>query len=129
MKYREGYKYQLEEAIFVGTEVRPPEDIETPWIRLNTIGILRLAPGYAWDGPTGAIDTKNSMKASAAHDALCQLVQCGLLSRSWKYEADQTYVKICVIAGMSRARAFMHGFIISMHNWTKTPEKPVIEIK
>lgn len=128
MKFREGYKYQLIEPETFYTSVTPPWDIDAPFIRLNRKGMLTLYAGYAWDGASGAIDTQTNIRGSAAHDAFCQLVQGGYLSKAWKDAADREYMKICLADGMNPIRAWAHYLAIKFHNWAETPDKPIIEI-
>lgn len=65
IRYRSGYKYQLAEGCTVRTGIFPPEEIVTEFISLNTLGVLSIRRGYAWDGASGpTIDTKSSMWGS-----------------------------------------------------------------
>ncbi len=105
MKYRKGYKYQVVEAFECQTVVYGC-NIHTQYIDLTPTGMLRVANGYAWDGPSGpTFDTKNFMIGSAAHDALYQLIRMEKLSASCRKLADQTLCDLCLEAGMSRIRA------------------------
>ena len=106
MNYRGGYKYQLTtpESFKVGFHV--PENIETDYIDLTRDGYLFIERGYAWDGPSGpAIDTKNFMRGSLAHDALYQLIRTGHLSKTFRKDSDLLLKKICLEDGMSKVRA------------------------
>ena len=101
MKYKKGYKYILAEdyRIFLGIA----DEVENPFIKINN-GILTIKSGYAWDGATGAIDTKNFMRGSLVHDALYQLI--GEEKFSDRKFADDTLRKICREDGMSSFRAY-----------------------
>jgi len=99
MKYTKGYKYQLHEKTTIQTTVKG-HNIKTNFIELDYFGFLTLRAGYAWDGATRAFDTKDFMKASAAHDALYQLIGLGLLDASHREEADKTLVEVAKKAGM-----------------------------
>ena len=46
---------------------------------------------YRWNGSNVVPDTKACMRASATHDALCQLINEGKLSRKYRKNADQLY--------------------------------------
>ena len=48
IKYRSGYKYQLVEAYEVQIGIRPPGNVETPFIGLTELGVLTIKGGYAW---------------------------------------------------------------------------------
>jgi hypothetical protein len=101
IRYKEGYNYQLYEADAVQTGITPPHPIMLPFVRLNVDGVLYLAPGYAWDGPSGpAIDTKNFMRGSLYHDALYQLMRAGMLDPEWRQAADELLVETCKEDGM-----------------------------
>lgn len=99
MKYTSGYKYQLHESITLQTTVKG-HYIKTAWIELMPSGAIHLRAGYAWDGATKAFDTRDFMRASAAHDALYQLIGLGHLPASCRIEADKTLVEIAKVAGM-----------------------------
>lgn len=93
--FRSGYKHQLTEHAIFQTALHPPEHIATEYIILSTGGELVIKKGYAWDGASGpAMDTKNTRRATLAHDALYQLMKMELLSRSWRKEADLELDKI-----------------------------------
>lgn len=106
IRYREGYKYQLSEGAVIQTSLRPKEFIKTPWIRLDVDGVMSLTEGYAWDGSTGVEDTKESMEASAMHDAAYQLLRAGLLPPADRDVADLDYQRICIEKGMWKVRAW-----------------------
>lgn len=117
MQYKAGYKYILTDKELFQTSIFPPELIETPFVQLHTNGVLALAAGYAWDGSTMALDTRWCMRASAAHDAICQLIQIGLLSRQWKRQGDQEYYNLCCKDGMPLLMAINRFFWIQFHDW------------
>lgn len=105
IRYKEGYNYQLYEADVVQTKIIPSAAIVLPFICLYGSGVLYLAPGYAWDGPSGpAIDTPNFMRGSLYHDALYQLMRAGLLDIKWREAADELLVETCKEDGMSSIR-------------------------
>jgi len=105
IRYRAGYKYQLDADYFIKTKIRPPEDIFTRYIILLSDGTLSIKSGYAWDGPSGpTIDTKTSMRGSLIHDALYQLMRMGLLPGSFRCEVDFLFKQICEDDGMSPFR-------------------------
>jgi hypothetical protein len=106
--YRDGYKYQLTRDYSVQIGIRPLAFIYTPFVRLDTDGMLHLVSGYAWDGPSGpAIDTPNFMRGSLVHDALYQLMRLGRLNSDvHRKTADEELRRICKEDGMSSLRAW-----------------------
>lgn len=106
MKYRRGYKYQLDKDETFKINLKPEQYIKTKWIELTTLGILTIREGYAWDGASNALDTYCFMRGSAAHDALYQLISLGWLKPSDRIEADKVLIEICKKDGMSAWRAW-----------------------
>jgi hypothetical protein len=110
MKYRRGYKYQLAKDEIFKTPFRPTEKIRSEFIDLDTVGILTVKAGYAWDGASGpTIDTKNTMRASLAHDALYQLIRQEYLPYTVKtrHMADDFLYTCLIEDGMWRFRAML----------------------
>ena len=103
-KYIGGYKYQLFENAYFQTEIKPEKYLELPFSSLSKDGILTCCRGYAWDGATMAIDTKNFMRASLCHDALYQLMAHNLLDKKWREQADKELIKVAKANGMSAFR-------------------------
>lgn len=103
--YKSGYEYQLCRDYATSVLVLPARPIVTEWISLSTAGRMIIRKGYAWDGASGGIDTKNSMRGSLVHDALYQLIRLGLLPESEKDNADHILRKICREDGMDPLRA------------------------
>ena len=106
IRYRSGYKYQLVEDYFHQTVITG-YTVQDEFIQLNTNGMLTIAAGYAWDGPSGpTIDTKTFMRGSLVHDALYQLMRDGKISEDHRSEADQLLYDICRADGMNIVRAW-----------------------
>lgn len=110
ISYRKGYKYQLAEEYTTRIPIKPVHDIFSPsgYIRLTTDGMLTLAKGYAWDGPSGpAIDTLDFMRGSLIHDALYQLMREKLLDHDrYREPADRLLQEMCIKDGMCSLRAW-----------------------
>lgn len=108
IKYKAGYKYQLQENYSVTIPIKPATDIITEYITLTAQGLLFLKEGYAWDGPSGpTVDTLNFMRGSLLHDALYQLMREGRLDRNLHREtADQILRDTCLEDGMWSFRAW-----------------------
>lgn len=90
-RQRGAYKYTLTEQYDFDTGIKGytacgPNGIVT----LSPDGLLHIAKGYAWDGPSGpAIDTESFMRSSCLHDALYQLISLDLLPPDVRVEADR----------------------------------------
>ncbi len=108
MQYTSGYKYQIR------TEVRfalPPEfdgvDIAADFITLKNRELV-IYVGYAYNGASGpTIDTKNSMRATAFHDAMYQLFCLELLIREFRALVDELFYELLRQDGMAAPRAFV----------------------
>ncbi|MEO8101931.1 MAG: hypothetical protein ABI790_05360 [Betaproteobacteria bacterium] len=104
--YRDGYKYTLSSPFVVQTEIRPAEAIDTDFVSLLPDGLLKIRPGYAWDGATSAIDTPDVMRGALVHDALYQLMRGDWLDRfRWRDAADKLLRTLCLEDGMPHFRA------------------------
>jgi len=104
IRYKSGYKYQLAEPYKIQLPIKPSQSIDGDYYSLGTSGILMMWRGYAWNGASGAIDTKNFMRGSAVHDALYQMIAEGQLPDSYRDEADDILIQICKEDGMSWIR-------------------------
>lgn len=106
-KYRLGYGYILDEDYSIYINVKPQFPIDTKYIKLSTDGLLTLKEGYSWDGATDAVDTNSIIRASLVHDALYQLMEDGILSKtSFKALADEELYRIAREDGMGVFRAW-----------------------
>lgn len=117
MKYKEGYRYVLAAQEVFSTGIHPARIINTEFISLYPSGRLELAFGYAWDGSTFALQTRWCKRGSACHDAICQLIQLGLLDRKWKRQGDYEYYNLCREDGMPLPMAINRLFWIQFHDW------------
>lgn len=106
IKYTDGYQYQLVEKVACHTTIRPPVITGNQFITLYATGFLVIEKGYAWDGASGGWDTKTFMRGSLVHDALCQLINEGLLPKHHQETADNLLKEICIEDGMSSIRAW-----------------------
>ncbi len=84
------YKYVLREDVIFNTGCCPAEPIFADLCTLHADGWLEIKAGYCWDGASGpALDTRNFMRPSLAHDALYRLRQQGHpIPEDWKKRAD-----------------------------------------
>ena len=106
ISYKKGYKYKLCGNITRQTTILQDKDINRRYISLNENGLLTVKSGYCWDGATGAIDTKTIMRASLIHDALCQLINNKIISKTYQILSDKELYDICIEDGMSKVRAW-----------------------
>ena len=103
IKYYDNYKYQLGEDAHINLPIYG-EEYESDFIKITRSGDLFIRKGYAWDGSTGAKDTKKTLPASLVHDALCQLINEGMIDKKWQLTADLTYRAICLGNGFGNMR-------------------------
>ncbi len=104
------YKYQLVANAAFPTPIVNAAGAIPGFIDLSQTGTLTVFAGYAWDGASGpTFDTKSSMRASLAHDALYQLERAGHLGQEWRKVADEVLYRLCLADGMWpwRARAWL----------------------
>ena len=100
------YKYQLMADYEWDVGIKG-YDMENPYLKLTTTGLLTIRKSYAWDGPSGpTIDTLNFMRGSLVHDALYQLIRMEVIPYSYKDHADRLFQKMCIDDGMSKFRAW-----------------------
>ena len=82
------------------------QTVDTPYVKLRADGLLEIARGYAWDGPSGpTLDTPSFMRGSLVHDALYQLIRIRKLPLAYREFADLLLQKICLEDGMCPIRA------------------------
>ena len=85
MKFKKGYKYQLDkEYIQLHTGIMPIDigrsGVNTHCLILALNGDLVIKKGYAWDGASGPTwDTDATYTPSLVHDAFAQLMRMGLV--------------------------------------------------
>ena len=104
--YKAGYKYVLHREVQIQTAIRQHQYVYMPHASLRLSGLLFIASGYAWDGPSGpTVDTKTFMRGSLVHDCLYQMIRVGGLSASFREAADNELYRICREDGMSLLRA------------------------
>jgi hypothetical protein len=110
IKYRSGYKYQLHSNYSIKTTIKPKNEVDERFIKLDLSGNLTIVSGYAWDGPSGpVIDTKENMRASLVHDVLYQLMRHKKLSSSkYKDKSDKLFKKLCKEDGVASAIAHVY---------------------
>ncbi len=109
------WKYELLEGTHCEVEIK--QVARSEFIRLCE-GVLTIAPHYAWDGASFiARDTKDFMRGSLFHDALCELVGKGLLDKKYRKYADQLLRQHCLEDGMSKFRAWYVYIVV--RGWSR----------
>lgn len=99
------WKYRLTEDLELRCSITGIA-CRTEYVSLWDDGRLILRKGYAWDGPSGpTIDTADSLRASAGHDALYQLISLNAVPADFRILADRDLRRWCVDDGMSTTRA------------------------
>ena len=107
----------------------PYYPISTPFINLSVEGWLSIGEGYAWDGMSGAIDTRNSRLGSLVHDALYQLMRQGHLSFKQRSNIDRIFYQILLAKGMWKWRAwYIYKTVRRVAAFAADPEniKPIL---
>jgi len=129
VRYRKGYKYQLASDVHIYVGVIPGRWIQAHFIQLDIDGWLTIRQGYAWDGMSGAIDTRNSMLGSLVHDALYQLMRRGYIPFSHRPTADRIFYQILLAKGMWKWRAwYIYRTVSRVAAFAADPEsiKPIL---
>ena len=99
-------KYRNKTNLNLSTDIIPPKEISTEYIKLSLTGQLFIKKGFCWDGATGAFDTQDFMRGSMTHDAFCNLIAGEYLPQSYRKDADKLLRKMLIEDGMSKIRAW-----------------------
>lgn len=112
--------YQLVDDFEWQTEIKCYR-VDTWYGALDTDGILTGRYPFAWDGPTGALKTKDFIAGSCIHDILCQFVDDGHLpqylqcvvdgemyrvnarQKMWRLRREWTYAAVRIYQQQKRA--------------------------
>lgn len=115
MKYSKGYLYQLKERIVINTPIRTGSICSIQgFITLDEHGRLTIERGYAWNGNTLFIDTKNNMLSSLVHDSLYQLIQEVELDIKYKPMADTLLRDLMIQSGSWKATANLFYYAVTI---------------
>ena len=79
--------YQLVEDATIQTIIQG-HDVEDDLYHLREDGSLTIRRFFAWDGPSGAANTRDFIMGSCVHDALCEMIRKGLLPENEQSRAD-----------------------------------------
>jgi len=112
------------------TTIKPSEDVDTKFIKLDLNGNLTIVDGYAWDGPSGpVVDTKENMRASLVHDALYQLMRNRYITaKKYKDKADKLFKKICIEDGVPSKTAQIYYLGLKLGGKPSTEPKNKKEV-
>lgn len=86
------YKYEVTETYYVKLHFKSKDYVKSEFYDFcyNKSGWLVLKAGYRWDGASGpTIDTISTIRASAIHDAIYQMIREKKLSRDFKAAGDK----------------------------------------
>lgn len=111
--YSKGYKYVLEKDLVFNVPLLKGFEHKSYFITLID-GVLTLKKGYAWNGASGPTrDTPSTMRGSAGHDALYQLISEGSIGIQQRGIIDDYFKQWILEDGMSRIRAwyFHYGVV------------------
>ncbi len=105
---RNGYKYELLKShVFWNIDLGSEYLIIKDYVHYSPLShSLVLYKGYRWNGSNVVRDTAACMRASAVHDAICQLINEGKLDKSYRKYADQLYRKMMIEDGAWRWHAW-----------------------
>jgi len=62
-------------------------------------GILIIKKGYWWNGVTGWVTTKSTLRSSLVHDCFYQMMQESLLNLRYKTRVDKLYYNMAIEDG------------------------------
>jgi len=130
IEYRSGYKYQLASDYSIKTNIKPKKEVDKKFFKLDKKGNLTVVEGYAWDGPSGPIDTKENLRASLVHDAFYQLMRHKHLKvKEHKDKADKLFKKMCIQDGVPPITAKIYYYALKLSGKPSTDPKNKKKVK
>ena len=96
--------YQITETISTRSGIKIAKPIKNRSSSMSKGGRITLQPGFFWDGPTGAIDTPDTMEASAFHDFICNEYNQGKLDKFQRKQGDKMFKRKLKETKMSKFR-------------------------
>ncbi len=83
------FKYRVTKTYSIALRFKPPGWIQSKYFEFMPMGLLVIKKGYRWDGASGpTIDTESTMRASAVHDVIYQMIREGDLIPAFKSLGD-----------------------------------------
>jgi len=110
------YRFTLAEDVLVETGILNYA-FESDYLKLDKQGNLVMKNRYAWDGATGAKDTRAFIFPSALHDALYQLIRLNVLPTRYRAYADRLLRLAAIAQNMSGVKAWLAYFVVRFAGW------------
>jgi hypothetical protein len=123
IRYRDGYKYQLDEDYVHTLPFAVPTPIVHSLFRIVGTELIAHA-AYAWDGASGGVDSDAFMRGSLVHDVLCQAMELRLLSYDYWDRAADELGRICREDGMWQARRWWVVRAVKLHEGAARHHRP-----
>ena len=104
--------------------------VKTDFYELHLDGRLRIEMGYPWDGPTGALNTEDFVKASCIHDIFCEMINAGQLPAYIQALADEEMRRIEKEQEMPKWRRMYTYFFVRFYQINKRdqPGREILEV-
>ncbi|MEE9541172.1 MAG: hypothetical protein V3V85_06735 [Candidatus Thorarchaeota archaeon] len=112
IRFQKGFRFQLVEDWLHRTPFRLNKEVDTPFIKVTTDGLMTVKRGYAWDGRSGLIRRKKTKMPSLFHDAAYQLIRQRQLYAVSKTTADRHYVKMLKANKVAKWYANFDGWML-----------------
>jgi len=74
--------------------------------------VVRVWPGYCWDGVTLGPDHSRLLEASIPHDIICQLIRAGRLPAGNQPVADALFRIVLIECGVAPWRAWWYWAMV-----------------
>ena len=110
--------YQVAEDFSYQTQITGYE-VTGEQYRLDKAGRLFGKKFYVWDGPTGAIKTKDFIAGSLVHDILCEMINKRELPQKLQCMADEEMLILNRSQKMPAIRRALTFAAVTMHMNTK----------
>jgi len=78
-------------------------------------GLLKVKKYYTWDGPSGALNTKDFVKGSGIHDIGCEVIDAGLMPRETQCLWDEQMIICNTNQGMWLPRRVWTYMAVRLH--------------
>jgi hypothetical protein len=117
MKYLTGFKFVVFDDFSRQTNIKG-FNVTLGLTSLDENGLLSIRKNFAWDGSSAPIlDFRSTLEGSCDHDALCDMVNQGLLPSYLQPIIDQVYYDVCREKGFPEILARIRLIVI---RWYQT---------
>ncbi len=83
--FSRGYKYVVKKPYHFTLDIKPEQECDLMFLKMDMEGNILVLPGYPWDGASGPTwDTLNSMKGSLIHDVGYRLIRLCYINSAHK---------------------------------------------